>query len=985
MEQTNINPSPEFYPGNKKKNILLWLLVIFAALAVIFFSASYVKKFVEKGKLEEKITENKAVKSEEKTAISQETPVDATPLEVKILQASFNESSRQLNVEVSVENTSDLFADNLVYNLELHKGDALAPEGYLFEPLEFTVATSGKVEKFFPKESRIIQINYIPPASLESGNYFLRVGVNDKNAQIFGSNYTKQPVQLTGQGGFLGFLRGSLRNSYGNNGLEEGYATKKDETASLVFYLRDNEKLAKVIAEKNIFWQAKIYSLNFNEKLVKEIQKEKVALLTEDDGLQFIKLDLNPSWEGIKAGPYKVVFALLDEENKLLTDEFPARWVIDGLFARISEITSDKNLYLRGEALDFKVAVVSSMDESSQKGVLEVQVVAQELETPLVLKKEFNLDDVELDFSDQKAPQRLTLKTLQAYLKDATTGEILDEYQVEFQKYSPQNWREFLAYHRDVIFVSALVVFVLIFFWLWFLSRRGNIGKAGLLVGLILMIIVLFVFYQFLFAQETNADLAKSGSRIYYSSAPSGNLGTCPQRGYYEFTVKVFCEDCMNGTNGYLRIYKNGDRYNQRSFADTYDYYCSVAPDSGICLFGIRDAMYTHYFNGSAYGHDRPEHRESGSIGGVHLYHVIDEGPFGYNVDANGSFKSEIQYSRSNYCEPNSYTGPTYSISCTNVPRVDGVCAATHYNCSSGNLGYTAEYADRWEWWCNGSGGGSNVLCREMKPPAVCSFTFSANPNTVAYNGVSTLSWTSTNAIACGAGGSWSGWKNPNGSESTGPLTTPRTYSLECWNAAWVSCGVKSVTVIPAPILTFTGTSGTQIRQPIINLPYGGGNVTLEWTPTNATWCWGELWFTPIGIGWKSSANGTYTEPTGNLTSPQKYTLRCGNAGSTTVERSVQVNVASPICGNGAREGSEQCDLGADNGACPKTCSATCTSNSCCVPSCTGLLNNPCSTSCGGGSRVIKRCTDDCATWQDVTEACNSHPCPPGYREVTPW
>ena len=285
------------------------------------------------------------------------------------------------------------------------------------------------------KETDFRSIYEIIFSDIESGNYFLRIGVNDKNSQIFGSNYTKQPIRLIGQSGFLGFLRGSLRNSYGDNGLEEGYATKKDETASLIFYLRDNEKLAKVIAEKNIFWQAKIYSLNFNEKLVKEIQKEKVALLTEDDGLQFIKLDLNPSWEGIKAGPYKVVFALLDEENKLLTDEFPARWVIDGLFARISDVISDKNLYLRGDNLDFKVAVVSSMDESSQKGVLEVQVAAQELETPLVLKKEFNLDDVELDFSDQKSPQRLTLKTLQAYLKDAATGEILDEYQVEFKKY----------------------------------------------------------------------------------------------------------------------------------------------------------------------------------------------------------------------------------------------------------------------------------------------------------------------------------------------------------------------------------------------------------------------------------------------------------------------------------------------------------------------------------------------------------------------
>ncbi len=52
MEQTNINPNPELNPENKKKNILLWFLVVFAALAVVFFSASYVKKFVESNEAE---------------------------------------------------------------------------------------------------------------------------------------------------------------------------------------------------------------------------------------------------------------------------------------------------------------------------------------------------------------------------------------------------------------------------------------------------------------------------------------------------------------------------------------------------------------------------------------------------------------------------------------------------------------------------------------------------------------------------------------------------------------------------------------------------------------------------------------------------------------------------------------------------------------------------------------------------------------------
>lgn len=35
------------------------------------------------------------------------------------------------------------------------------------------------------------------------------------------------------------------------------------------------------------------------------------------------------------------------------------------------------------------------------------------------------------------------------------------------------------------------------------------------------------------------------------------------------------------------------------------------------------------------------------------------------------------------------------------------------------------------------------------------------------------------------------------------------------------------------------------------------------------------------------------------------------------------------VCGNGVKEGTEQCDAGANNGSCPKTCSTACTTNTC--------------------------------------------------------
>ena len=43
-----------------------------------------------------------------------------------------------------------------------------------------------------------------------------------------------------------------------------------------------------------------------------------------------------------------------------------------------------------------------------------------------------------------------------------------------------------------------------------------------------------------------------------------------------------------------------------------------------------------------------------------------------------------------------------------------------------------------------------------------------------------------------------------------------------------------------------------------------------------------------------------------------------------------QITSAGQTCNNGVKEGTEQCDLGAaNNGVCPKTCSSSCTTNSC--------------------------------------------------------
>jgi hypothetical protein len=56
----------------------------------------------------------------------------------------------------------------------------------------------------------------------------------------------------------------------------------------------------------------------------------------------------------------------------------------------------------------------------------------------------------------------------------------------------------------------------------------------------------------------------------------------------------------------------------------------------------------------------------------------------------------------------------------------------------------------------------------------------SDGPITIPYNNSATLSWSSTNAYSCYASNNWSGTKAISGSQSTGSLTSSKTYTITC-------------------------------------------------------------------------------------------------------------------------------------------------------------------------------------------------------------
>ncbi len=122
------------------------------------------------------------------------------------------------------------------------------------------------------------------------------------------------------------------------------------------------------------------------------------------------------------------------------------------------------------------------------------------------------------------------------------------------------------------------------------------------------------------------------------------------------------------------------------------------------------------------------------------------------------------------------------------------------------------------------------------------------------------------------------------------------------------------------------------------------GNTTLTWTSSSpnglATGCWGYGRHNDDGTA-VSAFPDAYLAPSGSQTialdRSATFYLSCwdGLSQSATLK---SASVAVTYCGDGIKNGAEACDLGDathgnGNGTCPKTCSATCTSNgACCTP-----------------------------------------------------
>ena len=77
----------------------------------------------------------------------------------------------------------------------------------------------------------------------------------------------------------------------------------------------------------------------------------------------------------------------------------------------------------------------------------------------------------------------------------------------------------------------------------------------------------------------------------------------------------------------------------------------------------------------------------------------------------------------------------------------------------------------------------SPVVLAQSDPPAgTPTVAISANPTSISSGKISTVTWSSSNALACTAGGGWTGTKATSGTLAVSPTGTT-TYTLTCIGA----------------------------------------------------------------------------------------------------------------------------------------------------------------------------------------------------------
>jgi beta-glucanase (GH16 family) len=221
-----------------------------------------------------------------------------------------------------------------------------------------------------------------------------------------------------------------------------------------------------------------------------------------------------------------------------------------------------------------------------------------------------------------------------------------------------------------------------------------------------------------------------------------------------------------------------------------------------------------------------------------------------YNILRNGAYYTNVSERTLTYTDSHIVAGRTYSYQIETVDKTSAVSAAS----------VTA-----------------SVTYNTTPAPTV---TLSVSPASITAGSSTSLTWTSTNAIACQAVSptAWTSSTAIFGSQVVYPTTTA-TYSLICYNN-WGSISSSPVTIKVPPTVTLS-VSPASIT--------AGSSASLTWSSTNATFCQASS-----PAAWTSS-RATSGSQSVSPTSTTTYTLTCNGSGGASSSSPVTVKVTSAL------------------------------------------------------------------------------------------
>ncbi|NIP15371.1 MAG: hypothetical protein GWM88_11900 [Pseudomonadales bacterium] len=158
---------------------------------------------------------------------------------------------------------------------------------------------------------------------------------------------------------------------------------------------------------------------------------------------------------------------------------------------------------------------------------------------------------------------------------------------------------------------------------------------------------------------------------------------------------------------------------------------------------------------------------------------------------------------------------------------------------------------------CTGPGGTVEQSATvTVAPPTL---TLNSSENLIIKDAMVTLTWSTTSATSCQASGSWSGQRDPSGSETVGPVQSESTYALNCTGPGGMVDEEQLVRVASPPKVVM-GASSTFIDP--------GNSVTLNWSATDADAC-------TLSGSWSGERGVTGSELVGPLDDTAQFAVSC--------------------------------------------------------------------------------------------------------------